>query len=999
MSSKQFNKDLNITSTRDASSVSIGSLSTLGGANIAKKLLIGSTYSTPQLGATTGAFITLVDNVIVTDTTSISNSNVPFWGAFLGNPTIAAVNTGVVYPTAATLYIDAAPTAGNNVTLQNPWSIFVSSGNVFFGNNLAIRTSSSTQALDVNGNINFTGNLYQNGSVYSGSTQWGSTGANIYFNSGNVGINTTAPIGILDISRDWIGNGYAADSGQLIIRGKTNSNKAIGLAIDTTNNIGVICAQLTGSSTYPLCLNPNGGNIGIGTTSPSRPLEVRTGSNTYGIRHSDGTIRLDTYLGGSINGAYIGTQSQHPLGFMTNDSQALMTIQTNGNVGIATTSPSAKLHIYESTGASPGGNSGSIVISRGNTGGNSSITFTSTINAGSDYGYIRYIDSVTSAGYTGYNYFNSSNSEAAALVIGCENDSTSGSGPDSVIISPVGNVAITPGNGTTYISGNVGIGTTAPSTILHVARSGTTNTIPTTGLGGSTVFSFMTNEALSTPQYGLIAGVASSNGLSWLQSKYSGNTSTLPIALNPLGGYVGIGTTNPSYTLDVNGSIRTNSDILLDSASRLTLFNNTGPFQVRSGGSNTLFLNQDNNGNVSLVVGGGSVGIGTSAPGYKLDVTGGKLGVNSTSTTDGNIVYSNTIGGGVVVFADTSHSIWGRRGYDGVIDQMQFREYGQIQFWTGGGIAAQTKQLTITSNGNILIAGAANNNTGINMPSTGYGIHWGSGYSRIYDDGDLRICTDDTMHFYTGSTTLTPGTERMSITSTGIGVGINNQVSSLCVNGNASGNGALQVLAISSTINGGKSQDCISTKAWNDGNYIIDFYNSGGTLRGSIQGNGASAVTYNTSSDRRLKKNVTNMNSTINLIKQIRPVTFTWTTDNKNDFGFIAQEIYELFPGMRPNLSSYSHCECNITDISNGILCNCEEHDHDEPVNKDGNPLYYGLDYGRFTPYLTKALQETITELESTQQTVQNQESIITELQSQITAQQQQINDILTRIG
>ena len=102
---------------------------------------------------------------------------------------------------------------------------------------------------------------------------------------------------------------------------------------------------------------------------------------------------------------------------------------------------------------------------------------------------------------------------------------------------------------------------------------------------------------------------------------------------------------------------------------------------------------------------------------------------------------------------------------------------------------------------------------------------------------------------------------------------------------------------------------------------------------------------------------------------------------------------------MRPNLSSYSHCECNITDISNGILCNCEEHDHDEPVNKDGNPLYYGLDYGRFTPYLTKALQETITELESTQQTVQNQESIITELQSQITAQQQQINDILTRIG
>lgn len=88
-----------------------------------------------------------------------------------------------------------------------------------------------------------------------------------------------------------------------------------------------------------------GGNVGIGTTNPGRPLEVRTGSSTYGIRHSDGTIKLDTYVGGSINGAYFGTTSQHPLGFMTNDSSALMTIQTNGNVGIGTTNPGVALHI------------------------------------------------------------------------------------------------------------------------------------------------------------------------------------------------------------------------------------------------------------------------------------------------------------------------------------------------------------------------------------------------------------------------------------------------------------------------------------------------------------------------------------------------------------------------------------------------------------------------------------------------------------------------------
>jgi hypothetical protein len=42
------------------------------------------------------------------------------------------------------------------------------------------------------GNINFMGNLYQNGSPYSGSTQWTSlSGGSVFFTGGNVGINTT----------------------------------------------------------------------------------------------------------------------------------------------------------------------------------------------------------------------------------------------------------------------------------------------------------------------------------------------------------------------------------------------------------------------------------------------------------------------------------------------------------------------------------------------------------------------------------------------------------------------------------------------------------------------------------------------------------------------------------------------------------------------------------------------------------------------------------------
>jgi hypothetical protein len=184
----------------------------------------------------------------------------------------------------------------------------------------------------------------------------------------------------------------------------------------------------------------------------------------------------------------------------------------------------------------------------------------------------------------------------------------------------------------------------------------------------------------------------------------------------------------------------------------------------------------------------------------------------------------------------------------------------------------------------------------------------------------------------------------------------------------AVGNGALQIVSAPNSHNGGRSQDGISLKAWNDGNHILQFYNSAGVMRGSIAGSGSAAVAYNTSSDIRLKENVTNLNNAIDIIKQMRPVEFTWKSDNKRDIGFIAQEVYQILPEMRPNFSSYSHCECNTADMSNGILCECPEHDHNEPVDNNGNPLYYGLDYGKITPYLTKALQETINELQQLKQ-------------------------------
>ena len=138
-----------------------------------------------------------------------------------------------------------------------------------------------------------------------------------------------------------------------------------------------------------------------------------------------------------------------------------------------------------------------------------------------------------------------------------------------------------------------------------------------------------------------------------------------------------------------------------------------------------------------------------------------------------------------------------------------------------------------------------------------------------------------------------------------------------------------------------------------DSNWIFEFQNAAGTNRGQITGNGSGGVLYQTSSDRRLKTNIQEMPSMYDKIKNLKPSKFNWKIDNKEDYGFIAQEVYSLIPSLRGEISE-AYC-----DVNNGNF------DFENPVKKDGSNFHYSLDYGRLTPYLTKALQETMEKLET----------------------------------
>ncbi|HEX5654003.1 MAG TPA: hypothetical protein VFX58_13070 [Chitinophagaceae bacterium] len=158
-----------------------------------------------------------------------------------------------------------------------------------------------------------------------------------------VGIGTTTPGSGLEVRGTGLGAQQritdATSGNSLVLQGGPGANMKI-----TGYNYGTGTAQslylsVDGANTY---INPSGGNIGIGTESPTTKLTVYSnilGLGGYGIEHTDGTRRLGTYLNSS--GGWIGTISNHPLHFFTNDGIQQMTLTQSGQLGIGTTAPLA----------------------------------------------------------------------------------------------------------------------------------------------------------------------------------------------------------------------------------------------------------------------------------------------------------------------------------------------------------------------------------------------------------------------------------------------------------------------------------------------------------------------------------------------------------------------------------------------------------------------------------------------------------------------------------
>ena len=101
--------------------------------------------------------------------------------------------------------------------------------------------------------------------------------------------------------------------------------------------------SLNGTSTYY-----NAGNVGIGTTTPTSKLEVRTATHASGFLHSTTSTSLGSYIGPGTTygyGGWLGTFTNDPLNFFVNNGDPAVTVLPNGKVGIGTTNPTSQLQL------------------------------------------------------------------------------------------------------------------------------------------------------------------------------------------------------------------------------------------------------------------------------------------------------------------------------------------------------------------------------------------------------------------------------------------------------------------------------------------------------------------------------------------------------------------------------------------------------------------------------------------------------------------------------
>ena len=739
--------------------------------------------------------------------------------------------------------------------------------------------------------------------------------------------------------------------------------------IDVT---GTVVADGLTVDTSTLVVDATNNRVGIGTTSPTRLLDVRrsTIGDVASFRGSDAARELvitsstttstgDTYT--------LNANSGNGVIAIATGSTERMRITSAGRVGINRTSPNGLLHMQSSSGTDS-----AFYIQT------SAATDDSVINFGDDssstVGKILYAHSDNSM------RFNTNSSERARI--------------DS--------------------SGRLGIGTTSPNASLSISKqttalSGTGNTYglhlyPTSSgavyidaLTGSTSNTDLKLRSYNNGTYNQLIGSSSGGTVTTFQT---GGTERM--RLNSTG--LGIGTSSPSRPLHIAGSSGTS--ILELQRTNTNTTGSTGVIQFNASddhavaaiavvgdGDNeggeitfrTTSAASDNNYFNSTtermrIDSDGSVGIGTSSPSGNLHVVGASGGQGEIYVSDADegtsgsdsllITKSGTTSfiydrdassqlrlgaadnSGIVVIDGTNQrvgigtsspasnlhiktSVDNSFSQGLVVERSANSDRGYINYNGGGFQFRSTVGDPIvfgdTSNEYVRIA---NGNVGIGTSSVFSGnkldVRGGNimvgGFGGGTDYG--LILTPDDSSGYWNVANITGGHLTFNNSST-IGSSEKMRLDSLgrLLLNTTSVDGMMRIDNAGQT-----TQTLLSLKdsGGSGAHTQIQFENTNGVV-GNINTSGTSTA-YNTSSDARLK-DVTGEARGLDVINALNPVSYKWKSDGKADEGLIAQEVLDVVP--------------------NAVSQNEKE--------------YYQMDYSKLVVHLVKGMKEQQEQIEALQ--------------------------------
>jgi hypothetical protein len=409
----------------------------------------------------------------------------------------------------------------------------------------------------------------------------------------------------------------------------------------------------------------NGGNVGIGTTSPSNLLHVELGTSGLGaISLTDSTAPGSSLSlgegGGAANSflplirgfpsgsaasfmgiyseiaasndtgtvpAMVFTARQTPAAALTsrppfqwrNSGTNLMTIDASGNVGIGSTSPQSALDLGQGT-------NGRSIVWGGSTGVNHYASIGTTYSHGA-LSLVRGLKLAT-GGADQYLYSYATGTRAGIRIGG-------GSAADisffnepaatQTVDAPFDYIANT--KMTIKENGNVGIGTSSPGSLLSLQSTGSPRIRMQDADGVGAAATPLIEFFDMTPTRTGFIGDASGSNLGMYLASDAGPLVLVANSIEAMridaNGNVGIGTATPGYPLDVVGAIRSgtgnSSGIIF--ADRSTPANS---WQWYSAGNIArLFRGFNTNADVMSIDADGNVGIGTTSPAAKLVISGG----------------------------------------------------------------------------------------------------------------------------------------------------------------------------------------------------------------------------------------------------------------------------------------------------------------------------------------------------------------------------------------